>query len=124
MCNDLIKQLAPVVDRMQFRVPFFVHGRPPVNVNHATRYVRDKLERNGFKTTLLSDGMIDVDWSHARESARPAIRKEKKTKEKEKDTGPKTPIEDEPPKKNKKEEPSTVELLRSLQKFAKSQKRR
>ena len=72
-CCDRIRRRAhiPGAPRcMHYAVPPFVWGRPPFTHAHATRYVCEKLQRNGFRVSHAAPGVLLVDWSQ--KPARPA----------------------------------------------------
>ena len=57
---------------MTYQVPPFQWGRPPYKHTHATRYVTEKLRRNGFHVTDQGQGLLCVDWGCPKKAPRPA----------------------------------------------------
>lgn len=89
-CCEGIRRRAMLVRQgeLSYRVPRFVWGRPAFKHRHATRYVAEKLRRNGFTVTEVDPGRdpgaLLVTWeppraeqarAHARAQARAHARR-------------------------------------------------
>lgn len=82
-CCDRIRRRASLPSpprSMVFQVPLIVWGRPPYKHPHATRYVSEKLRRNGFDVTEQPGGELHVSWTAAAAPTRNASTPKKKTK--------------------------------------------
>lgn len=70
-CCRLIRDRAGNVHLPQvvhFKVPGVMFDRPPYKHHHATRYIKEKLERNGFKVDEDGPGgaVLRVTWPPAK----------------------------------------------------------
>jgi hypothetical protein len=79
-CCTRIKRRAEIrhaPTMVEYRVPVLVLGRPPYDRTHATRYVSEKLRRNGFEVQEPSPGILNVQWTRTPPTAPPVVKRTK-----------------------------------------------
>lgn len=65
-CYDKIKQAAEAAaTHTTYSLPAFIIDRPSYTMQHAMRYIVDKLRLGGFNVTVLGENRLHVDWSTA-----------------------------------------------------------
>jgi hypothetical protein len=46
-----------------YEIPEFILGIPLYSFDDCKKYIIEKLKKNGFKTTMINDNVILIDWS-------------------------------------------------------------
>lgn len=65
-CMAVMREAAPFVDSVDYQLPPLVPGRPLFDVEHAMRYLIDKLEFHGYRVRRKGDAVLHINWRHAK----------------------------------------------------------
>jgi hypothetical protein len=79
-CMYNIRQNVLYSDSVDFTLPPWIPGRPLYNIEHAIRYLIDKLSYHGYVVTRKAPQTIHVSWKQARKPKRDGKKSDSSTK--------------------------------------------
>ena len=61
-CSKLKRASLAGADDCRITIPTYLFGRPMFNINHASKYVRRKLQARGFDVQIIHATLLMVSW--------------------------------------------------------------